>query len=306
MNRKKRTLLFAGSLAGLLAFTACANPSAQNSGEKVPSPDTSDIKVVAELAARVPAEIRSRGNISFAATGANLPIQYVDESGELTGAQVDLIKAIGKVLDIPVKFDVVTNDAFGPGLDSGRYDTLTRGDNAERQKTMDFIDTFMNGFSAVAHSDFAEDDIDYKTKLCGVSTAVTKSTFTENMLTGLSKDCVDRGEPAIQISSYVDEAGVMLAVQSKQNDVAMIEIVIGLAYVAKNPDTLKMVDRDFGEDVGGYFSGFAFLKNNVEFRDLMRDALLHLAEVGTYEKIFESYGISELMLPDFPVNQVVP
>ncbi|WP_193314500.1 transporter substrate-binding domain-containing protein [Georgenia ruanii] len=298
-----RKLFVAGCLAGVLGLSACTSTTAGGGDKAGPGDAATGIEPVQELADALPDAIRDRGHLSFAATSANLPAQYVDEDGEILGAQVELIQAVGAVLDIPVEIDVVTNDAFDSGIASGRYDTVTRGDNADRQKTMDFIDTFNNGFSVIAHSGFELDELDYKTELCGVSTAVTKATFTENVLVGLSEECEARGEPAIAMNSYLDEAGVVLALQSEQNDVGFIEAVIGLAYVSKDPEGLKMVDRDLGEDVGGYFSGFAVKKGNTEFRDVLHTALLHLAELGVYQEIFEAYGIGELTLPEFPLNQ---
>lgn len=295
--QKRSTVVGVVTLA-LFGLTSCANPVAEGGTGQGVSVDTSQVETVPEIAEMLPQDLQDQGHFTVGATSTNLPAQYTDENGELVGAQIDLLKAAAPVLGVDVRFEVVTFDALQPGIESGRYETATMGDLASRQETMDFIDTYKNGAGLIAHKDYEKDEVDFGSELCGVSVAVTKGTGAEKELGSISEDCVKDGKEAVQLSSYTDNAGVVLAVSSQQNAVGSLESVVALGNVAKDPDTLKLVYSN-----ERFVSGLGVTKDNAEFRDALRAALEHLVETGVYEDIYSAYGIEELMMPELPLNQ---
>src|SRR5690348_1875178 len=125
LNRKMAAA--AGGLVVLLGSSAWANPASTG------TPDIT-VKAVPGIARMLPKTYRDRGAIRFGATSTNMPAQFTTESGDLVGVVVEMYKAAAQVLDVEAKFDVVTFDALMPGVSSGRYDVVTMGDSAERQK----------------------------------------------------------------------------------------------------------------------------------------------------------------------------
>ncbi|TRW45803.1 transporter substrate-binding domain-containing protein [Georgenia yuyongxinii] len=302
----KRNLAMAGALAALLGLSACANPVVGDTPDNGETPEqneqeTAAVEAVPEIAEMLPAEIRERGTLQIGATSTNMPAQFTDENGDLVGVVIELYEAAAAVLDVEADFDVVTFDALQPGVESGRYDIATMGANKERMELFDIISLYQNGFATIAHAGSEDDELDYKTDLCGRSVAVTKGTLVERLVGGdISTACVEAGQPEIEVSSYVDNAGVALAVTSEQNDLGVLEIVVALAYADRDPDAVKVVDTDVTLS-----SGAAVKQGNDELRDAVQAAMLHLVDTGAYEEIMTKYGIADMMLPEMPIDMTM-
>ncbi|GAA1633937.1 transporter substrate-binding domain-containing protein [Georgenia ruanii] len=297
MLRKK--LVTAGAFLALLGLSACSNPSSGDTPDGATSgQEAAGGEAVPEIAEMVPAEIRERGTLRIGATSTNMPAQYTDEDGELTGVAIEIYEATARVLDLEADFDVVTFDALQPGVESGRYDLATMGANKERMELFDIISLYQNGFATIAHAGSEDDEVDYKADLCGRSVAVTKGTLVERLISGdINTACVDAGEPEIQVNSYVDNAGVALAVTSEQDEFGVLEIVVALAYADRDPDAVKVVDTDVTLS-----SGAAIKQGNDELLDAVHAAMLHLVDTGVYEQIMTKYGIADMMLPELPID----
>lgn len=256
-----------------------------------------EIAAVPEIAKLLPQELRDRGTIQVGATSTNMPAQFTNEAGELIGVAVELYKAAAQVLGVEAKFDVVTFDALQPGVESGRYDLATMGDTAEREKLFDIISLYSNGTAVVGHAKKAV-ALDPKKDLCGHSVGVTKGTVSNRNLTKISdENCVAEGKEPIEISTYVDNAGVALAVASEQDEYGTLEKIVALAYAARDPDVIKVVG-----DITVTTSGAGIKKGNDQFRDAFHAALRHLVETGVYEEVLKKYGIGDELLPELPIN----
>lgn len=284
LNRK--TFAFGTALLALVQLGSVA--SAQQAVDTVP-----------EIAAMLPEANRERGVLRFGASSTNMPAQYTTEDGELVGVAVEMYKGAAQVLGVEPVFDIVTFDALQPGIDSGRYDVVTMGDSVERHKIVDILSIFYNGFGLLATGNFVGGtDLDYKTDLCGHSVAVTKGTLVERNLTKMSEEnCVGLGKDPVKISSYVDNSGVALAVISEQDEIGMLELVVAHAYVARNPDRIKLVGSDRFAS-----SGAAIKKGNDQLRDAFHRAMLHLDEIGYYDQVLEKYGISDMKVSGMTLN----
>ncbi|WP_168626724.1 transporter substrate-binding domain-containing protein [Cryobacterium sp. BB307] len=292
----KNKVAVAGALVALLGLSACANPGeAATPGSDIET--TTEVALVQEIADMLPAEIAKRGTLQIGATSTNMPAQFTDEAGELVGVAIELYDAAATVLGLKAEFDVVTFDALQPGVDSGRYDLATMGDNIDRQKLFDIISIYKNGFAVLANNTFEKDDVDYLTGLCGHSVAGTKGTLVDRTMTAASEECVANGEEAIDFHTYVDNAGVALAVKSEQDEVGVLEIIVALAYADRDSDNLRVAGL-----VQNTTSGPAIKKGNDELRDAFHAALQHLVEIGFYEELMSKYGIKDMMIPEMPIN----
>ena len=71
------------------------------------------------------------------------PLEYVDENGEITGFEVDLIKEMSKVSGVEMKYINTAWDTIFAGLANGQYNAVASGVTVteERKKTIDFSDT---------------------------------------------------------------------------------------------------------------------------------------------------------------------
>jgi polar amino acid transport system substrate-binding protein len=293
----KKQLVVAGALVTLLGLSACANPGTETDTPAAPENEAATVALVEEIADMLPAEIAERGTLQIGATSTNMPAQFTDEKGELVGVAIEMYEAAATVLGVEAEFDIVTFDALQPGVESGRYDLATMGDNIDRQKLFDITSLYKNGFGVLANDSFKDDDIDFRKDLCGHSVGGTKGTLVDRTMTALSEECVANGKEAIDFHTYVDNAGVALAVKSEQDEVGVLETIVALAYAKRDAESLRVVGIEQSTS-----SGPAIKKGNDELRDAFHAALLHLVETGYYEEVMTKYGIEDMMFPEMPIN----
>ena len=76
--------------------------------------------------------------------GAFAPFTYIDDQGNITGFDIDLIKVIGEDLGYEVKINVLPFDGLIPSLKLGNIDLIISGFtiSEERAKQVDFSDPY--------------------------------------------------------------------------------------------------------------------------------------------------------------------
>lgn len=74
------------------------------------------------------------------------PFEYVDESGNIVGFEIDLVKAIGEKMGVNITVKNVAWDGIFAGLQTGMYDAVASGVTVteERKETMDFTTPFVS------------------------------------------------------------------------------------------------------------------------------------------------------------------
>lgn len=117
---KKGVALLSISLMSLLLAACASQPSAQKTSWE---------------------KIKDKGVLKVATPATYQPTSYYNDANELVGYEVDLMKEIGKRLDIRVKFVETGYDQAFTSVDSGRVDvSLNNFDiTAKRQKKIQHI-----------------------------------------------------------------------------------------------------------------------------------------------------------------------
>ena len=74
------------------------------------------------------------------------PFEYVDESGNIVGFEMDLVRAIGEKMNVKIELRNVAWDGIFAGLQTGMYDAVASGVTVtdERKETMDFTTPFIS------------------------------------------------------------------------------------------------------------------------------------------------------------------
>ena len=68
-------------------------------------------------------QIKESGVLTVGTEGTYRPFSY-NEGSELTGYDVEVIKAVGEKMGVEVKFQQTQWDAIFAGLDAGRFDVI--------------------------------------------------------------------------------------------------------------------------------------------------------------------------------------
>ena len=131
-SSRTRLSLVGGLAAVLLAATACGGSSGDST-----TPGGSE----KQAGGRTLAQVEKAGVITVGTEGTYRPFTYHENgSGELTGYDVEVMKAVGEELGVDVKFEETQWDAIFAGLDAGRFDAIANqvSITPERQADYDF------------------------------------------------------------------------------------------------------------------------------------------------------------------------
>lgn len=155
IDRRSFLYLAVAAVAGL---TACSS-----GGEGTTSDD-------------VLAKIKAAGMMSFGTEGTWAPWTYHDESGELTGYDIEVARAVAERLGVSAEFAEGEWDGLFAGVDAGRYDSVANGVSVteERAEKYDFTTPYAyNRTAIIVRAD--ETGIDGFEDLAGKATANTIS-----------------------------------------------------------------------------------------------------------------------------------
>jgi polar amino acid transport system substrate-binding protein len=238
--------------------------------------------------AAIPQKFKDAGVINAATANDYPPFEFLDEKNELIGADIDIAKALSKIMGVTVKNNATQFSAIVPGIEAGRFDIglSSIGDYVKRQKVVDFVDYYQGGTSFLVRAGDPEpkslDD------LCGTSVGALKGTASESQAKETSDKCVAGGKKAIEVSSYPTQNDAVLALKSGR-----IQSVSGDSatngYTAKQiGESIKNVGRSVYADRPYY--GIAIPKNSPLFQPVF-DAMAILMKSGVYEEIIRKWGL---------------
>ncbi len=100
----------------------------------------SDVKPAANPAGSLIERLNNKGVITVGTEGTYAPFSYHDESGKLTGYDVEVTRAVAAKLGVTVEFKETQWDAMLAGLKAGRFDLVANQvalTSPERQATFD-------------------------------------------------------------------------------------------------------------------------------------------------------------------------
>lgn len=215
------------------------------------------------------------GKVRVATEAAYRPFEYV-EKGELTGFDVELIRAVAKAGGFEIELSNQPWDGMFPGLQAKRYDLVISAVSitAERQKTMAFSDPYLDsGLIIAVKKDNAE--ITTLDHLNGKTIAVQIGT------TGHDKAKTVEGANIVKFDS------VELALQ--ELDAGRADAVINdqpvTAFYIKSMTDLKMV----GDKLSSESYGMAMRKDDAALVAKVNAGLKKVRESGEYDKLVKKW-----------------
>ena len=114
-------------------------------------PSMQNLQKVDAIYASIPDKFKTAGVINAATEADYPPFEFLDEKNQLIGADIDIAKALSKILGVTVKNNQTEFSAIMPGLQAGRFDIgiSSMGDYTSREETMDFVDYYKGGESFI-------------------------------------------------------------------------------------------------------------------------------------------------------------
>jgi len=309
IRRRSRLLVVLLVVAAAVLAAACGGSSSSSSSSAADTGAATDSSAAGAItatkddaiAATVPAEIASKGELTVATDATYPPAELFAEDGQtIEGMDVDLGTAIGQVLGLKWNFVNAGFDSIIPGLSSGKYDLGMSAftDTKEREQVVDFVTYFQAGTSFIAKTDGAK--LETIEDACGLKVGYEKGSTSADPAIAQSDKCKADGKAEITAIAFPDQNAVNLAVASGQVDFAMADTPT-LEWIAQASDgKLQVVGTSF--DVAPY--GLAIPKDNGMAQPIL-DALKKLMADGTYAAILAKWGVDSGAITDPKINGAI-
>ncbi|MEU6511739.1 ABC transporter substrate-binding protein [Streptomyces sp. NPDC046942] len=295
------------AVAGALLLSGCGDQTKSKSSDSGSSASTGG----APFSAKLPADIRNKGEIKVGSDIAYAPVEFKDSSGNVTGLDPDLAAAMGKQLGVKLTFENGTFDGLLTGLRSGRYDIAMSAmtDNKNRQQGVDpdtgkkvgegvdFVDYLTAGVSIYTRKGDTQ-GINGWADLCGKKIAVERGTVSEDLAKQEAKKCP--GGKKLTIEPFDDDQQSQTRLRSGGVDAASSDFPVA-AYAVKTSGGGK----DFqivGQQVEAAPYGIAVSKEATQLRDALQAAMNAIIKSGEYQKILAKWGAQDGAVKESVLN----
>ena len=225
-------------------------------------------------------KVKAAGKLVIGVEGTYPPFTYHDDSGELTGLDIELGKALAEKLGVEAEFQEAAWDSLLIGIDSGRFDTVINSVSItdERAEKYDFSDPYYYEARRVvvrADDDSIQTPEDLKGKR--IATNATNAFIPWYEARGAEIVGVDTSSEAIDL------------VLSGRADFLGTSVPVLNAYLDEHPDAKDKLKEAFvipdSEDV----IAIPVRKGETEYLDAINAALAELREEGKLKEISEKY-----------------
>ena len=257
------------------------------------------IEVDADLAARVPAAIKT-GGLKIAAAEGYPPMEMFDTDGKtMIGVDMSLARAMGNLLGVEAKISNSDVSGMMPGVVSGRFDVLMSGfnDTAERREKVSFVDYAKSSGSIMVAKGNPE-GIKSPADLCGETMAVLDNGYYMQLAEQFSKDCETKDQKPIKILGFANDPEALLQVQNGRAVAGLNDYPVAVFRAKESNGALEAI-----EIPGSSLFGIAIDPKNEELVTLVQDTMNKLIKDGTYTEILGAWELDQMALPEATVNQ---
>ena len=242
----------------------------------------------ASIAAQVPDAVKTKGTLTVATDPTYPPNEFLSpEDHTLTGMDPELMRAVGALMGLKVKFVYEPFDKILASVAAGAYDVGASSftDTKKREQTVDFVDYYAAGTSFYS-SAYVYSDVEKLAGLCGHVVAVARGTTEQEDATAQSTRCRKAGERPVSVLTYATQSEASAAVGDRQAQVAMADSPFAYYQGVLSTENPIEVVGTYG--IAPY--GFATAKNSGLAAPLLSAVKAVIAD-GTYQRTLETWGI---------------
>jgi L-cystine transport system substrate-binding protein len=269
---KKLMFVFALLLSILLVLSACGK-------DEKAKEDKKEDKKTAEKAddQDLLAKVKDDGKLLIGTEGTYAPFTFHDESGNLTGFDVEISTEVAKRLGVEPEFKETQWDALFAGLDAKRFDMIANqvGIRPDRQEKYDFSDPYITSAAVlIAHKD--NNEVKAFEDIKGLNAA-------QSLTSNYGEMAKKYGASLVSVEGFTQSVELLA---SKRVDVTINDRISYLDYIKHRPDApIKVVDTSEEASV----SGLMFRKKSDTLVEAVNKALTEMIDDGTYKKISEKW-----------------
>jgi polar amino acid transport system substrate-binding protein len=296
VRRTRYRLLTASAAAAALTLTGCGGSSGSDN-PTLSAPSSSG----APLAASLPQAVRDAGVLKVGSDVAYAPIESFDKDGKtIIGVDPDIAAALSTQLGVKLTLQNGTFDGLITSLRSKRIDLImsAMSDNAERQKSIDFVDYFTAGTSILVKKGNPS-KITSLDDFCGKTIALQRGTTQDDVATAQQAKCKTAGK-ALKVLKFDRDTEALLQVKQGRAVADMNDFPVA-AYNAQTSGG----GNDFevvGEQIEAGPYGIGVRKQDTAIRDALQKAVQAIIDNGDYAKILEKWNVKAGAVTTATVN----
>lgn len=269
---KKLTIVFALLVSFMLILSACGKDDTANEDKKEDN-NAADKAEDQDLLAK----IKEDGKLLIGTEGTYAPFTYHDESGKLTGFDVEIATEVAKRIGVEPEFKETQWDAIFAGLDAKRFDMIANqvGIRPDRQEKYDFSDPYITSAAVlITHKD--NDKVKSFEDIKGLNAA-------QSLTSNYGDMAKKYGANLVGVEGFTQSVELLA---SKRVDVTINDRISYLDYTKQRPDAPIKVVATSDEASA---SGLMFRKDSDTLVTEVNKALKEMIEDGTYTKISEKW-----------------
>ncbi|WP_329567552.1 ABC transporter substrate-binding protein [Kitasatospora sp. NBC_01266] len=274
-------------VAGTLVVAGCG--SSTTGGAPSTGPPIATPSAVPSLAAQVPADIRSSGQLVVATDASYAPNEFKDPKGDIVGMDVDLARAIAQTLGLTADVQNADFTSIIPGITANKYQLGMSSftDTKEREATVDMVTYFSAGTSTAVKAG-NPDKID-PNDLCGKKIAVqTGTTQVDEITDVIDPACKQAGKPGIPNGGdlFDLQTDVTLALIAGRDQVMLADSPVVDYAVQQTGGQVEKIGAT--ADTAPY--GIVVAKNS-PLTKAVQGAVESLIANGVYQQILTKWGV---------------
>lgn len=209
------------------------------------------------------------------------PMEFESIDGKIIGLDVDLAKAMAKVMGRTPEFIVMPWDGILAGLQSKRYDIIMSSMNVtdERKKQVDFVEYVQMGQVFVVKKSGKQ--VKSEKELAGLTVAVQADTTSFEAVEGFKKS----GIAIKDIKAFKGATEAFQALKAGQAEVIVIDEAVGFYYAGLDAKTFVISGTAMKPEP----IGIAVRKTDKALHAELTKALETIKKDGTFAKIYKQW-----------------
>ena len=208
------------------------------------------------------------------------PMEYRDESGNMTGFDVEMAKALGESMGMEVKFQSVAWEGIFGGLDVDKYDCIISSVSMtpERLENYEFTTPYLaNGQVIVVKP--GDESIKEAKDLASKKVGVQAGTTADTSVTKYEQ------EHGIDLTRYDEIIQTFAAMETGRIDCIVVDYAVAIDYSMKHPDKYQISSVQLTNEP----IAICIKKGNVEMKNKLQKALDDVRSKGILSDLSIKY-----------------
>ncbi|MBN1247376.1 MAG: basic amino acid ABC transporter substrate-binding protein [Anaerolineae bacterium] len=234
------------------------------------------------LAILAMAGCQSGGGTLVVGTSADYePFEYIDEDGNYTGFDIELMEEVASRLDMELEWQDIAFDGLIGALQSDKIDAIIAAMSAtpEREQQVDFTDPYFIGADAIIVAEGSGIQITKNEDMAGHTVGVQTGTIQE--------EWIDENIDA-EVSRYERAEQAIMDLQSGRIDIVAMDYYAATSFIEQGGIEMALKTEFSGEHMA-----IAVKEGNTELHDKMDAVIDELQNEGFVEELAMKYLAGE-------------